>query len=92
LPPAKDIAIIATRVMIPPNEALTGDPTSAGPGMHMAMMDMSRCAFFVYVDLDGNAYAQAEGVSKTQAAEWTRRLADIWAKADREDEPPEARP
>ncbi|WP_405137449.1 hypothetical protein [Nocardia sp. NBC_01388] len=68
--------------MIPPEEALTSSPTVAGPGANLGMMDMSKCAFFVYVDTDGHAVVQAEGVSKAQAAEWMRHLADSWSTGD----------
>lgn len=68
--------------MIPPEEALTGAPASAGSGTNLAMMDMSKCAFFVYVDMDGKAVVQAEGVSKQQAAQWMRIMADQWSQDD----------
>ncbi|MFJ1461013.1 hypothetical protein [Nocardia sp. N2S4-5] len=64
--------------MTPPEDVLTGPPSDAGDGARMGVLDMSRCALFVYVDLDGRAVAQAEGVAKPEAAKILRQIAELW--------------
>lgn len=71
--------------MIPPPEAIAGGPLPDGEGNALGMLDMARCALFVYVDTEGAATAQAaDGVPKQLAAQWLRKIADAWVPNETE--------
>jgi hypothetical protein len=61
---------------------MAGEPLDAGDGAKLAMLDMQRCALFVYVGLDGKAVAQfAPGVPKSWAAAALRQIAAEWDRS-----------
>lgn len=71
--------------MIPPPEAIASGPLPDGEGNALGMLDMARCALFVYVDTEGVATVQAtDGVSKELAAQWLRKIAGAWDAAGTE--------